>query len=58
MLAAGAATDGYLPVVQALVNAGARLDIKDQKGLTALSAAASNRHTEVIRYLQEAGATR
>ncbi len=52
-----AASHGHLGVVQALVAAGARLDVSEEgSGLTALGMAASKGHESVVRALIDAGA--
>jgi ankyrin repeat protein len=52
-----AAESGYLAVVQRLVAAGARLDVRDAKGRTALALAEEEGHEDVVRWLREAGAS-
>jgi ankyrin repeat protein len=48
-----AAEDGYLKIVQALVENGAKLDAANAKGQTALSLAAKAQHKPVVDYLTE-----
>ncbi|KAK3864886.1 hypothetical protein Pcinc_029469 [Petrolisthes cinctipes] len=51
-----AAKDGSLYVVQALVNAGADVDIRTEQGNSALHLAAKEGHSEVVLQLVESGA--
>ena len=52
-----AARSGYLAKVQLLLNAGADIDVTDQRKFSALYWAVYNRHTEVVRMLLSHGAS-
>ncbi len=51
-----AAVRGYSTIVRILIKNGARIDLKDNNGKTALKMAESNNHREVIQILKNAGA--
>ena len=54
-----AAEDGHTEVVKLLIQAGARLNVRDDhRGKTPLEAAKANNHADIVRILREAGATR
>ena len=51
-----AASNGYTKIVQELIDSGADLEAKDNKGRTALTIAKQKERTEIIEILKEAGA--
>ena len=51
-----AAQNGHLEIVQALLAAGAEVNAKTDKGLTALIEAIEKGHTETVQALLAAGA--
>lgn len=51
-----AAEHGQLSVIELLIRKGARLDLRDNKGHTALHRASSKGHTDIVRALTKAGA--
>ena len=50
-----AAVRGHSEIVRVLIKNGARIDLKDNNGKTALQMAESNNHREVIQILKSAG---
>ena len=51
-----AARDGYTDIVKDLLEAGAKKEIKDSFGNTALKMAKCNNHADIVKILQDAGA--
>ena len=46
-----ASLNGHLPVVEALIEAGAKMEFQDKQGCTALHVASRNDNTDVVNYL-------
>ena len=44
---------GHLDVVKMLVNHGAKLNVKDNRGYNALTIAKRNDHQEVVKFLEK-----
>jgi ankyrin repeat protein len=48
-----AAISGSLDMVQLIVNGGAKINAKDDDGMTALNYAVKNGHKDVVAFLQD-----
>jgi ankyrin repeat protein len=53
-----AAISGGLDMVQLIVDEGAKIDAKDNDGMTALNYAVKNGHKDVVAFLQDKGANK
>jgi ankyrin repeat protein len=53
-----AAISGSLDMAQLIVNVGAKINAKDNDGMTALNYAVKNGHKDVVAFLQDKGANK